>query len=165
MEGDGWDEPLPSTDYHFYPRPPGGGRLFLDTYERPAYPISIHALRVEGDQSDNKDLIRAKLISIHALRVEGDSIMPKYNMLYAQISIHALRVEGDGDFTPDSMLELAISIHALRVEGDRSACFGKLLSEYFYPRPPGGGRHLINQLQTVFQFDFYPRPPGGGRLW
>ena len=34
--------------------------------------ISIHALRVEGD---NKDLIRAKLeqiISIHALRVEGD---------------------------------------------------------------------------------------------
>ena len=35
-------------------------------------PISIHALRVEGDL--NNDLYLARLvISIHALRVEGDS--------------------------------------------------------------------------------------------
>ena len=82
---------------NFYPRPPGGGRpdavgiirgqtrflstpsgwraTFLDTYERPAYPISIHALRVEGDAS----FIFAKgallSISIHALRVEGDACL------------------------------------------------------------------------------------------
>ena len=39
---------------HFYPRPPGGGRLFcpfkLFCYNR----ISIHALRVEGDLCDKK---------------------------------------------------------------------------------------------------------------
>ena len=45
--------------------------------------------------------------------------MPKYNMLYTQISIHALRVEGD--------VFPAKLVHPLR---------------YFYPRPPGGGRHL-----------------------
>ena len=35
----------------------------------------------------------------------------------------------------------AISIHALRVEGDWFACWWISVSLYFYPRPPGGGRH------------------------
>ena len=34
-------------------------------------PISIHALRVEGDTSA-KQTIKSSKISIHALRVEGD---------------------------------------------------------------------------------------------
>ena len=55
---------------YFYPRPPGGGRhdrlrLGLD------FGISIHALRVEGDQIRRKEII-IRRISIHALRVEGD---------------------------------------------------------------------------------------------
>ena len=56
---------------YFYPRPPGGGR--------------------------HKDLIRAKLeqiISIHALRVEGDE-RSRATRAADHISIHALRVEGD----------------------------------------------------------------------
>ena len=61
--------------------------------------------------------------------------------LFAGISIHALRVEGD---VPDLYIMQRggwISIHALRVEGDkRLYCFG-VLKAYFYPRPPGGGRH------------------------
>ena len=78
---------------HFYPRPPGGGRLFLDTYERPAYPISIHALRVEGDRYPEQYDARFE-ISIHALRVEGDLFSDIDNIIF-DISIHALRVEGD----------------------------------------------------------------------
>ena len=81
---------------------------------------------------------------------------------------------------------IGISIHALRVEGD---IHGILLFEQtadFYPRPPGGGRHvtlLTNSTLSIFLStpsgwratslhrrcrtkapNFYPRPPGGGRL-
>ena len=34
---------------------------------------------------------------------------------------------------------------------------------YFYPRPPGGGRHP-EKAKNAGRYDFYPRPPGGGRL-
>ena len=65
----------PSVDFwdlYFYPRPPGGGRLFmLCTFLLFIYLISIHALRVEGDISA-EGLEQGRRISIHALRVEGD---------------------------------------------------------------------------------------------
>ena len=79
-------------------------------------------------------------ISIHALRVEGDGTGRHYQRFY-EISIHALRVEGDhqglcwlyhhGNFYPrppgggrlcyagGGRKDEQISIHALRVEGDR----------------------------------------------
>ena len=82
----------------FYPRPPGGGRRFGDpcTQKRtkflstpsgwrattfratqgPRTPISIHALRVEGDMSTLRRTHTRAWISIHALRVEGDSMSP-----------------------------------------------------------------------------------------
>ena len=78
-------------------------------------------------------------ISIHALRVEGDSLLRRFSKAVLQflstpsgwrataraqrfgrifcISIHALRVEGD-ELAEAVNIELAISIHALRVEGD-----------------------------------------------
>ena len=60
---------------------------------------------------------------------------------HAAISIHALRVEGDCSSRGSQGRRGRISIHALRVEGDkRLYCFG-VLKAYFYPRPPGGGRH------------------------
>ena len=93
-EGDWkWSASVP-CQRHFYPRPPRGGRQqrgiergvsvqFLSTpsarratrateQEQAHAPISIHALREEGDiphaqGADRKD------ISIHALREEGDS--------------------------------------------------------------------------------------------
>ena len=104
-----------------------------------AVPISIHALRVEGD-----DIIRVKYwyrvnfyprppgggrlllrldmrgdnrISIHALRVEGDILGILASRSHV-ISIHALR--GEGDTAPRAFTTHCppISIHALRVEGD-----------------------------------------------
>ena len=34
---------------------------------------------------------------------------------------------------------------------------------YFYPRPPGGGRHRGRRVSDPACQYFYPRPPGGGR--
>ena len=100
------------------------------------------------------------------------------------ISIHALRVEGDAVRLVDSGKK-SISIHALRVEGDDGGFSATLNLEYFYPRPPGGGRrryalrvrrpraisiHALRVEGDNFCFvcstlsaNFYPRPPGGGR--
>ena len=78
------------------------------------------------------------------------------------ISIHALRVEGDPSSSISFSSRSEISIHALRVEGDIATYTGWLYYQYFYPRPPGGGRqqHFFLLVRLV---DFYPRPPGGGR--
>ena len=58
--------------WHFYPRPPRGGRLL-----------------------DFDVLIGTDEISIHALREEGDLVI-FFLFLLLPISIHALREEGDG---------------------------------------------------------------------
>ena len=85
-----------------------------------------------------RQIKKARTISIHALRVEGDNAVPDA-FHQRKISIHALRVEGDINSTQKQLRDV-ISIHALRVEGDRSkkGCVGR--RDHFYPRPPGGGR-------------------------
>ena len=60
----------------------------------PDAPISIHALRVEGD-CRHQTMLPTGCISIHALRVEGDGHFTDSRSGAALISIHALRVEGD----------------------------------------------------------------------
>ena len=42
----------------------------------------------------------------------------------------------------------------------RFTCSGR---EYFYPRPPRGGRRLAGRHQRSTFANFYPRPPRGGR--
>ena len=163
VEGDDADDgAVQKAPADFYPRPPGGGRplsaspsiwkrsAFLSTpsgWRATLYPnrqkygiqISIHALRVEGDEGTNGDgtegrnfyprppgggrrttYIKAKCvrpISIHALRVEGDCYDTGLPRGCPPISIHALRVEGDGALRRRTRAQ-KISIHALRVEGD-----------------------------------------------
>ena len=101
-------------------------------------PISIHALREEGDFL-GLSVRYDKLISIHALREEGDRFFnlflhllieflstpsarrataySGYGNTGCKISIHALREEGDPHHRGQRPRE-AISIHALREEGD-----------------------------------------------
>ena len=129
----------PRSTSYFYPRPPGGGRLLVASIHRAAAKISIHALRVEGDQPLRLPRDGGHYISIHALRVEGDIGLHCHNRR-GVISIHALRVEGDLRVvlrlqavvqflsTPSGWRATSkpagqpskspISIHALRVEGD-----------------------------------------------
>ena len=105
-------------------------------------------------------VIRKHWISIHALREEGDAT-GRINAPGFFISIHALREEGDLNVV-DVLGAVGISIHALREEGDRSAHRSVCRRRNFYPRPPRGGRHIIQLLPTV-NLNFYPRPPRGGR--
>ena len=103
-------------------------------------PISIHALREEGDSTDAGPKSSAGEISIHALREEGDfgglSSAGRDMDFYPRpprggrrvpgmrkdqpvhISIHALREEGDPPASQTPPGWTAISIHALREEGD-----------------------------------------------
>ena len=57
---------------HFYPRPPRGGRPEERSDVDGNRPISIHALREEGDTAIFSDWGITIGISIHALREEGD---------------------------------------------------------------------------------------------
>ena len=104
--------------------------------------------------------------------------------LLSEISIHALREEGDLNhifFFPHSFQFLStpsarrattsgrvggrhglISIHALREEGDQLSERGLYLPEYFYPRPPRGGRREFIGWKEIEEY-YYPRPPRGGR--
>ena len=97
--------------------------------------ISIHALRVEGDQAA-KNCLSARRISIHALRVEGD-IPTEAEVKALLISIHALRVEGDW------------IVKTLMLEGND-----------FYPRPPGGGRPARSSRQMHESKKFLSTPSG-----
>ena len=56
-----------------------------------------------------------------------------------------------------------LSNHALRVEGDLGCRPVTKEGNYFYPRPPGGGRQYAGGRDAQGVLYFYPRPPGGGR--
>ena len=103
---------------HFYPRPPGGGRPPIENSLGTIYVISIHALRVEGDD-----------LSIY-LWYNLDNFYP--------------RPPGGGRHAgiDYGVREYPISIHALRVEGNTRLYNRNAPLRYFYPRPPGGGRLL-----------------------
>ena len=81
-------------------------------------PISIHALREEGDLFNLQLSELIQVISIHALREEGDRYYGLPTKRVKNISIHALREEGDLRMAI-ALQHIFISIHALREEGDR----------------------------------------------
>ena len=157
-------------------------RQVAETHRR----ISIHALRVEGDDLRSSRAGCSFQISIHALRVEGDSIgasciakAPRFlstpsgwRATTASLSRRMYesnfypRPPGGGRqyFVHYPLFRHGISIHALRVEGDALLTFLTFsITYYFYPRPPGGGRRLSAERLSTFRLYFYPRPPGGGR--
>ena len=84
---------------NFYPRPPRGGRLLLNSGRPGIWAISIHALREEGDRQRCAGRLPCTGISIHALREEGDMGWGAEGSGPEAISIHALREEGDGPKT------------------------------------------------------------------
>ena len=163
---------VPSPEMHdFYPRPPRGGRHGQPTNRSTNRPISIHALREEGDISGNFPRKSPQKISIHALREEGDPRRSTYAATgegflstpsarratearrprgrEGRISIHALREEGDNNLNKSSR-PLEISIHALREEGDLLGAILNTSIVDFYPRPPRGGRQRRGSSPGVF---------------
>ena len=148
--------------WHFYPRPPGGGRprgnfhglyieIFLST------PSGWRATRAFHTVTRRSDYFYPRPPG--GGRRHDDALFPEHKFAFLStpsgwratcrgdrsgdrrsISIHALRVEGD-KIAPFVKHLHYISIHALRVEGDKSI-FDRLRRRIrnFYPRPPGGGR-------------------------
>ena len=141
-EGDNFFAASSCRRSNFYPRPPRGGRPVSVVFSDRTPVISIHALREEGDLPQARFSVSV-VISIHALREEGDPGMPRPLRTVCGISIHALREEGD-ILTCLIAFRISISIHALREEGDgcwQAPCWPH---QYFYPRPPRGGRRRRN---------------------
>ena len=83
--------------------------------------------------------------------------------MVADISIHAPREGGDG--TPYIIhATVEISIHAPREGGDQTMGKPRVLTSYFNPRPPRGGRHLPPFL-AGFLDGFQSTPPARGATW
>ena len=124
---------------YFYPRPPGGGRR---EYCGKPYTEDDFYPRPPGGGRPFEVYVKAGTaeISIHALRVEGDS--------------HTRRRRS----APNPFLSTPSGWRA--TSGARAL---PLRLFYFYPRPPGGGRHSTGCPFFHPTFYFYPRPPGGGR--
>ena len=207
VEGDSTGTCSPRSCRDFYPRPPGGGRLynrfaitdilgFLSTpsgwratvvyifntvYKRK---ISIHALRVEGDDKLYEIKTQIFNISIHALRVEGDALYIEFAETIDKFLSTPSGWRATGHRVPVT-IAVSISIHALRVEGDSGAA-GRMLKHYEFLSTPSGWRATcfrccslrrrsisIHALRVEGDLDrrpiprehenFYPRPPGGGR--
>ena len=174
-----------SLETYFYPRPPRGGRRGRG-YRSEAYrPISIHALREEGDLRRFRPCGPADQISIHALREEGDTLIQSRLDETKIISIHALREEGDLAAAVNSRLmsiflstpsarratlrgqgqqrPRMISIHALREEGDVERSFNhcRVIHISIHAlREEGDSASAQRYHRSLY---FYPRPPRGGR--
>ena len=161
-EGDGvvqfFTEP---TAANFYPRPPRGGRPFqlrmyagrMNFYPRPPrggrqqrlqsmvddLPISIHALREEGDHDAVVEWVDGgRFLSTPSARRATCRVACVLSQV--EISIHALREEGDGlpPFLDSLDAGFLSTPSARRATAYKPDCM--LIPCDFYPRPPRGGR-------------------------
>ena len=94
---------------------------------------------------------RGDNISIHALREEGDMLTL---FAVADVAVFLSTPSARRATSParsGERFHLAISIHALREEGDRELRSSEVSPANFYPRPPRGGRRLINVLDSSLE--------------
>ena len=150
----------------------------------PLPPISIHALREEGDGGG---VLHAPLppISIHALREEGDhDAIVDYRADGRFLSTPSARratnkllcaADEPGYFYPrpprggrlsQELLRSkrnCISIHALREEGDSTPITGAVWMRQFLSTPSARRATALLFLRPASLMHFYPRPPRGGR--
>ena len=151
--------PSPSN---FYPRPPRGGRLSAERTSVTSIPISIHALREEGDPV-GVAAVRQQIISIHALREEGDAagtdgaqdqkhfyprpprggrhislVYPQKTALFLSTPSARRATESIGDIVHIAQFLSTPSARRATLLTPRGAD----VDRYFYPRPPRGGRQL-----------------------
>ena len=123
-------------------------------------PISIHALREEGDRRPNR-LHSLRTISIHALREEGDpstsATSASSRNFYPRPPRGGRRTSSSPTAPPRPFLSTPSARRATR---QSSIIWSERLN--FYPRPPRGGRHSFAICLSSFAY-FYPRPPRGGR--
>ena len=152
----------PRTSRHFYPRPPRGGRPFQPPGRPVHLPISIHALREEGDG-------KARSPS-----PSGDDFYPRPPRGGRRCRLRK-RKDWSTHFYPrpprGGRLQICtkpqsgmdISIHALREEGDQRWQCVSVDGLGFLSTPSARRATAINLGSGAMRGDFYPRPPRGGR--
>ena len=125
------------------------------------YIISIHSLRMEGDDDSQKGGNHSTTFQStpSVWRETGNTPKPPANNTFQStpsvwretmccivgctsdgISIHSLRMEGDPLFFKAFCMLYLISIHSLRMEGDPAPVQVSPWVFYFNPLPPYGGR-------------------------
>ena len=163
MEGDRLSCRLSRCGSHFNPLPPHGGRLENDIVIVTLDGISIHSLRMEGDQAGRAAAAREG-ISIHSLRMEGDPLKALLNdsPIFPFQSTPSAWRETAHQFAQKK--SKSISIHSLRMEGDQSWFASCSKTRYFNPLPPHGGRRAGTGFPGQQARYFNPLPPHGGRL-
>ena len=165
---------------NFYPRPPRGGRPERKCPHHSGCPISIHALREEGDPA-LMGMHPTQTISIHALREEGDHraggcTCPMIQFLSTPSARRATAAPGCSGLcsryfyprpprSPGKRTQVrgTISIHALREEGDMGIDIIKNWRKEFLSTPSARRATRKPRRTSNPQKDFYPRPPRGGR--
>ena len=142
---------------NFYPRPPGGGRQCLSKYN---YPHFYFYPRPPGGGRQYKSLSASPSIWNFYPRPPGGGRRPSPRTVIG-CSVF-LSTPSGWRATPQSKVKeskVKISIHALRVEGDVVRIYSEAYKTHFYPRPPGGGRPVLDRNNYVF-FVFLSTPSG-----
>ena len=148
---------------NFYPRPPRGGRRLW----RSCLPSGARFLSTPSARRATLRRLkqrREKPISIHALREEGDQKLHRIHTRTNQfLSTPSARRATVYHLFADQ--RRSISIHALREEGDLDYIDTAPTIEVFLSTP--SARRATSAFCVAFRFapNFYPRPPRGGRLW
>ena len=151
-----------SSHRYFYPRPPRGGRLSAERTSVTSIPISIHALREEGDAAGTDGAQDQKHFYPRPPR-GGRHHIQDAPAVSQQISIHALREEGD-------LLPCSIPFHInlfLSTPSARRATSGAVTIaavDGFLSTPSARRATRGAAGRGASSPDFYPRPPRGGRL-
>ena len=128
-EGDRGCPDGPADYFYFYPRPPRGGRLAALSWSTPSWGVlsTPSARRATFSLSSNGTV----------------------NLFLSTPS--ARRATRPQHFQGHPT---AISIHALREEGDDLSWFPPPDIQYFYPRPPRGGRQQKQRQNLYFQTNY-----------
>ena len=169
---------------YFYPRPPRGGRPTRAAATDSTEPISIHALREEGD---------CRPWTGGSCRYDFYPRPPRGGRLFGRlkqrrkkpISIHALREEGDRTGRADNRQEreflstpsarratrsLPFSIRSRKFLSTPSArrATSSFCAQFTFLRflstPSARRATYASRRHRQHRANFYPRPPRGGRL-
>ena len=150
-------------------------------------PISIHALREEGDRhfvkwsdvpkvfqstpsarratSKAQAVTDVKIISIHALREEGDAESRRLYQRYVYYFNPRPPRGGRHKAADAAEKEARISIHALREEGDVDGSSVDMYKIKFQSTPSARRATSTTTKSCPSLHYFNPRPPRGGRQW
>ena len=137
------------TEWHFYPRPPRGGRQLAEVLKEGLHPFlsTPSARRATIERLLGRSGIK---ISIHALREEGDQ-NTQTTASYTEIFLSTPSARWATSSSVSSVGVREISIHALREEGD-GACHAIQLGAEVFLSTPSARRATAKTEKNISAF-------------